>query len=409
MRRYLLTALYVFLSLTLIRTAYADTSSRSFVVKKPDQKLALIIGNGGYKTAPLKNPVKDAQDIAQTLERVGFNVTLKKNQSQSEMRGAIREFGRKIRKGGIGLFYYAGHGMQINGENFLIPVGNDIQEEDEIPDQAIKLSLVLNKMDTAKNKMNVVILDACRDNPFARSFRSASKGLALVDGPTGTFIAYSTQPGATASDGDASNGLYTKHLLNNILIPGLTIEQVFKRVRTQVMKDSGKKQVPWELSSLIGEDFYFLGQGSQPASVSAPIQQVAMLEPTEYLNSDVVSDEGIHQKFSYNETVFSPLIAGSQNNSLDPGSTNSFDSTTEEITISFDFNKLPIGTLIKGIWSDDGRSTNLQEMFLVSSKENDHMSFKLNKPLGGFTQGSYTFNIYLEDNNVGSIDFKIMK
>lgn len=390
--------------LLLILSTQVYSATDTISTSDLSQKFALVIGNSSYKRSPLTNPVNDAHDIAQALETVGFQVTLKKNQSQSEMREAIRKFGRKIRKGGIGLFYYAGHGMQIKGENFLIPVGNDIQEEDEIADQAIRLNLVLNKMDTAENKMNIVILDACRDNPFARSFRSTNKGLALVDGPMGTFIAYSTQPGATASDGDSSNGLYTKHLLDNILKPGLTIEQVFKRVRNQVMSDSENKQIPWELSSLTGEDFYFLDEVGTPE----PAQQVAMLEPE--VNLSQPTDDNGKRNLNYHVPIFGQLfINDGQNDTSDIRSIYPFARTTETISISFDINNLPKGALIKGIWSDAGRNISLQEMFLVTVKENDRMSFKLKKPLGGFTQGSYTFDIYYEGNVVGSADFEIMK
>ena len=381
---------------------YSATDTIS--VSDLSQKFALVIGNSNYKRSPLTNPVNDAHDIARVLEAVGFQVTLKKNQSQSEMREVIREFGRKIRKGGVGLFYYAGHGMQIKGENFLIPVGNDIQEEDEIADQAIRLSLVLNKMDTAENKMNIVILDACRDNPFTRSFRSTSKGLALVDGPMGTLIAYSTQPGATASDGDSSNGLYTKHLLDNILKPGLTIEQVFKRVRNQVMSDSENKQIPWELSSLTGEDFYFLGDVGSPA----PALQVAMLEPA-VNQSQPINDSG-ERNLNFHAPIFGKLfINDGQNDTSDIKRISPFARATDTISISFDIDNLPKGALIKGIWSDAGRKISLQEMFLVTVKKSDRMSFKLKKPFGGFTQGNYTFDIYYEGNVVGSADFEIMK
>ncbi len=396
------TVCYLFL-LMLYKPVFSDIGTA--LINNSGQRFALVIGNSHYQTSPLNNPVNDAQDIAQLLEKIGFQVSLKKDQSQSEMRAAIRDFGYKIRNGGVGLFYYAGHGMQINGENFLIPIGNDIQEEDEISDQAIKLNLVLNKMATADNKMNIVILDACRDNPFVRSFRSASKGLALVDGPTGTFIAYSTQPGATASDGDSSNGLYTKHLLNNMLKPGLTIEQVFKRVRNQVMKDSGQKQIPWELSSLIGEDFYFLNKADAD---SVPVQQVAMLESDVQL-SLATTMEDTQRNIGHPKILFGPLTIKEQNDSSNTSILYPFTSLTETISISFDVNDLPPGTLIKGVWSDAGRNTNLQEMFLVSVKENDRMSFKLIKPLGGFTQGTYMFNIYHDGDIVSSAEFEIMK
>lgn len=231
------------------------------------KRIALVIGNGAYTSAPpLKNPPNDARDMAGTLKTLGFDVTSGINVGQKDMKRLIREFGLKLKNGGSGLFYYAGHGVQSKGRNFLIPVDADIQSEADVEDSAVDVSLVLNYMDDAQNGLNIVILDACRNNPFARSFRSATGGLAQVDAPTGTLIAYATAPGRVASDGPGQNGLYTSELLKQMRVPGLSVTDIFMRVRAEVIKQTGSKQVPWEASSLVGS-FYFAG--SSPTASNA--------------------------------------------------------------------------------------------------------------------------------------------
>ena len=214
---------------------------------------ALVVGNNAYPTAPLRNPVNDARAIARALRDVGFNVMLVEDGSQLATQRAIRTFGDNIAKGGVGLFYFAGHGMQVRGKNFLIPVNAEIAREDEIEFTAIDVNLVLAKMDSAKNPLNIVILDACRNNPFGRGFRSAQAGLAQVDAPTGSFIAFATAPGSVAADGAGENGVYTKYLLAEMARPGVPIEQLFKQVRIGVMTETAGRQIPWESSSLRGE------------------------------------------------------------------------------------------------------------------------------------------------------------
>jgi len=217
---------------------------------------ALVVGNANYAVAPLINSANDATAVAKVLERAGFKVDLKINASQKQLQDAVTAFGDKLKAGGAGLFYLAGHGVQIKGRNFMMPVGTDIKREDEVPYKAVDVQQVLDKMETAKNRINVVILDACRDNPFARSSRSGSGGLSQVDAPIGSLVAFATAPGSVASDGKGSNGLYTQHLLANMERPGLPIEEIFKRVRLGVRLDSNGGQVPWESTSLEG-DFYF--------------------------------------------------------------------------------------------------------------------------------------------------------
>lgn len=171
-----------------------------------EARTALVIGNGGYKDAPLKNPPSDARAMAQALTACGFKVSLVVDANRAEMFRAVREFGERIRGGGVGLFYYAGQGMQVRGANYLIPVGVDINSEDEVPVQALDVNAVLGKMDTAKNRVNLLILDACRNNPFVRSFRSASRGLTQMEAPSGSFLAFATAPAAPPAMGMANSG-----------------------------------------------------------------------------------------------------------------------------------------------------------------------------------------------------------
>ena len=221
-------------------------------------RTALVIGNSQYEVGSLRNPANDAQDMGDALMKLGFDVTLKLNAGQEDMESAISEFGRQLYQGGIGLFYYAGHGVQVGGENYLIPVNATIESESDVRYKAVNIGQVLGKMGEARNGLNMVILDACRDNPFAKSFRSSSRGLAVVSSSAvkGTLIAYATSPGNVASDGDDRNGLYTKHLLQHISAPGIPVEQVFKRVLQGVELDTNGKQSPWTSSSFSG-DFSF--------------------------------------------------------------------------------------------------------------------------------------------------------
>jgi hypothetical protein len=229
-----------------------------------EQRTALVIGNSTYSSGPLKNPVNDATDMATALQKLGFKVILKKNANLETMEEAIEDFGNRLKRGGVGLFYYAGHGVQVNGVNFLIPVGAKVNKESDVRYKAVDAGRILDEMANANNSLNIVLLDACRDNPFGKSFRSASRGLAIVsNAPTGTFISYSTGPGQVARDGEGRNSPYTRALLQYMQEPGIPIGNVFMKVRQKLRKDTG--QVPWELSSLEG-DFYFI---SGPVSEAA--------------------------------------------------------------------------------------------------------------------------------------------
>ena len=220
-------------------------------------RAALVIGNGAYPQYSLKNPVNDARDLAYVLKKIGFSVTTKINASHRDMRDAIHQFGNTLRSGGVGLFYFAGHGVQVDGINYLLPTDADIRDQSDIPYEAIDAGRILAKMEEAGNKLNIIILDACRNNPFRGRFRSINRGLAKMDAPTGSILAYATAPGSVAADGDGRNGLYTSKLLKYIRKEGLNIESVFKQVRIEVMQASDNRQVPWESSSLT-VDFFFV-------------------------------------------------------------------------------------------------------------------------------------------------------
>ena len=238
-----------------------------------EPRIALVMGNGAYDTAPLANPPNDAKLMAGTLARLGFEVIERRDGDQATMKRAIQEFGARLERAGpaaIGLFFYAGHGVQLNGRNYLIPTRARIERDSDLEIEAVSADWVLEQMRYARNRLNLVILDACRNNPFARSFRSADRGLAKMDAPAGVLIAYSTAPGDVAADGNSRNSPYTEALARAVGEPNLPVEQVFKRTRIAVLGATAGRQTPWESSSLTG-DFYFAG-GVGAAGASARTQ-----------------------------------------------------------------------------------------------------------------------------------------
>jgi uncharacterized caspase-like protein len=222
-------------------------------------RVALVIGNGRYSDSPLRNPVNDASDVADKLRGLGFEVTLLTDAGQRKMERSIRDFGSKLARADIRLFYYAGHGIQVQGANYLIPVDADVATEYDVKYEAVNANRVLDGMAAAGNGVNILILDACRNNPFARSFRSASRGLARMDAPSGTVVVYATALGDVAADGSGRNGVFTKNLLANIDRKGLTLEQVFKRAGKGVMRDTNGSQEPW-ISFSLYDDIYLAGK-----------------------------------------------------------------------------------------------------------------------------------------------------
>ena len=266
MRRLLL----LFFIIVLISNAYAE--DRALVLKKMknEKRVALIIGNSAYDNSPLKNPVNDAKLMNETLKKLGFETIVKTNADYAGMMQAIDQFGISIRGGGVGLFYYAGHGIQIDGANYLVPLNSGIQSEPEVKYRAINSGLVMAKMESAGNRMNIMILDACRNNPFERSFRSSEKGLATMDAPTGSFIAYAMETRKMSRDGSGNNGLFTEKFVEALKTPNLTIEQVFKNTRALVMNNTNKTQVPFTSSSIVGDFYFNLSGGAERYTVDVP-------------------------------------------------------------------------------------------------------------------------------------------
>jgi outer membrane protein assembly factor BamB len=241
-------------------------------------RTALVIGNSAYPFGPLVNPANDAKLIAETLRKTGFEVTIVLDANRVALQTALLDFSRDIRsKDTVGLFYYAGHGAQVNGANYLIPVDADIKSETEVKIFGINVDEFISTLERADGRTNIVILDACRNNPFGASTRSANRGMALPDAPAGTFVALSTSPGAVALDGEGQNSPYAEALSQSMLEPNVSIEQAFKVTRRLVLQNTKQKQVPWETSSLTG-DFFFLPQAETPAPVVVAAPE-AVVEP----------------------------------------------------------------------------------------------------------------------------------
>ena len=194
-------------------TVAQPTSPRA---KAHETRVALVIGNSDYRSAPLDNPANDASDLAAALEKLGFNVLVRENVGERGLKEAVDVFAKHLQKGGIGLFFFAGHGVQLKDQNFLLPVDVGFESEADVSFKSVSAEYVLSRMAEAGNRINIVILDACRNNPLQQSRKTINKGLGVMNvgrAEKGTFIAYATSPGSTAADGTGRNGLYTKHLL----------------------------------------------------------------------------------------------------------------------------------------------------------------------------------------------------
>ncbi|WP_207691606.1 SUMF1/EgtB/PvdO family nonheme iron enzyme [Desulfonema limicola] len=298
------------------------------IVTGKESRYALIIGNGAYKTAPLKNPVNDSRDMERTLKELNFDVIYRENADQRTMKQAISEFGEKLRQDrGTGLFYFAGHGIQVRGRNYLIPIDAKIETESDAEYESVDAGRILGKMEDAGNKLNIVILDACRNNPFARGFRSNPSGLAAMRGPVGSIIVYATAENSVAADGSERNGLFTKYLLRHIKTPGLKIQDVVMNTRIDVAQESGSKQIPYEYSSLMG-NFYFAGNGG---SVMPPAQvPVTPQPPVIPVTSDELTNS-LGMKFVYIEP--GSFMMGSPEN--EPGRDS--DETRHRVTLTKGF------------------------------------------------------------------------
>jgi hypothetical protein len=232
-------------------------------------RTALVIGNAAYADQPLKNPVNDARLMADTLKRQGFEVTTRLNANRRDMKEAIQSFIARLDKNSIGLFYFAGHGLEVKGRNYLVPVNASIASEADVEFEAIDAGRVLGGFEVANNGLNMLILDACRNNPYSRGFRGGdSRGLQPMRPASGSLVLYATEPGQVADDGaGAKNGLFTANLVKAINTPGLKIEDVFKHTAIEVHHQSGKQQTPYIEGVILGDFYFSLPDGSAPSPI----------------------------------------------------------------------------------------------------------------------------------------------
>ena len=298
-----------------------------------ENRVALVIGQSNYRSVvALPNPANDAKAMSQLLSDAGFEVLSAADLSQNEMRERVSDFAAKVAAKGpdtVALVFYAGHGLQIDGENFLIPVDIDPKREADIPLQAVRLNDILNTLTSVPSRMRILLLDACRNNPFPAINQSAGNGLAIVDAKTGapgTFLSFSTSPGAEAEDGSGADSPYTSALLLAAKEPGLSIEDTFKRVRVSVNKVTEGRQTPWDSSSLTDDFRFFAGPGAvastQPASLQPASKQPVLKrgvdewrreltgKPVEVANEIIVADgtEEAYEAFVglFTQPPFSP-------------------------------------------------------------------------------------------------------
>jgi hypothetical protein len=231
-----------------------------------EARTALVIGNSAYPSAKLANPVNDASDIAIVLRNAGFDVSLRTNIDRQAMRESIHWLGKTLKQtGGVGLFFFAGHGLQVKGENYLIPIIDRIGSEEEIKQKTVMAAEAVDAMSAANNRLNIIVLDACRDNPISSS---VARGLSRIDSNASQFVSFSTSPGSVALDGEGRNSPYTKQLSAAIGVPNLNIEQTFKLALKGVYQETVGRQTPWISSSFFG-DFVFQetanSQGKPPS------------------------------------------------------------------------------------------------------------------------------------------------
>ncbi|MBU2409352.1 MAG: caspase family protein, partial [Gammaproteobacteria bacterium] len=251
--------------------APAQQSAPAAKAAPVERRIALVIGNARYAKFPLGNPENDARLIAGNLRRLGFEVDERLNLNVLQFRRALREFAREVQKDdAVSVFYYAGHGVQIDGRNYLLPVDINLRDEEEVKDESVDIDeLFLSRIEKARSHPRIVILDACRNNPFVRKTRNVRTAGGLAEmGARGTLIAFASAPGAPAEDGpDGSNSVYTRHLAQEMMVPGLEVEPMFKNVRVKVLRETQERQLPWVNTSLTSNFSFNPGQVDARAAV----------------------------------------------------------------------------------------------------------------------------------------------
>jgi TPR repeat protein len=269
-----------------------------------ERRIALVVGNSAYQNvAPLDNPAHDAALMAQTLKELGFSLTgdaAQLNLDKRALDDAVQAFGRQVQGADVAMFYFAGHGVQVRGANYLVPIGANPTREADVDFQMVDVNVVLNQMQGSGTRLNMIILDACRNNPFGgRSLRTAGGGLAQIRAPDGTLISYATQPGNVAQDGDDGHSPYTRALAATMKRPGLDLFQTFNEVGLTVKRATGGAQQPWVSSSPIDGSFYFSGAPPAPSSAAVSHQDEAPTEATRQetrlatLTASLPADEGV--------------------------------------------------------------------------------------------------------------------
>ncbi len=283
----------------LIETQQAPAPGVPSALSGPEQRVALVIGNSNYRNAPqLANPDHDAQSMAQFLNSAGFEVVEATDLTQNDMIKVVQDFSARVQAHGpntVAMIYYAGHGVQLAGENYLVPVDAKVSSAGDLVSDSVRLVDVMATLEAIPSRMRIVVLDACRNNPFP-TINDAGRGLAIVDAPDGSIVGYSTAPGSEALDGDGGHSPYTSAFLNLAREPNVPIEQLFKRIRLDVAHSTDGAQTPWESSSLTS-DFYFFGDTAVAATrppVHAPVVQMASNLPTRSVRQayDFVVSEG---------------------------------------------------------------------------------------------------------------------
>lgn len=265
----------VILSFSLLQAS----SSRSIYLQKysDENRVALVIGNAKYsRFSPLSNTLNDAKDIATLLKEKNFDLIYVEDGDLQSMEKGVKEFASKLQKGGVGFFYYAGHGLQINDSNYLIPVNSTITNAIDVKYKSLPVNYLIDMMESAHNRLNIIVLDACRNDPFKRG----GGGLAQINSAKGMYIAFATGPGQVASDGDDHNGLFTKHLLTNIKRSNVTLDEVFNQTRKGVYTESNGEQLPWTSTSVIG-NFYFNIESVETNTTTPTVTPIVTPKPKE--------------------------------------------------------------------------------------------------------------------------------
>lgn len=285
------------------------------------QKFALVIGNGAYtELGPLVNPVNDAADMAAVLGDMGFKVTTVLNGSLDQIENAILRLKNdlSVSRDAYGFFFYAGHGVQSNGENYLIPVDANIPSENFLRSRAVSVQMMLNELNDARNSLNVIVLDACRDNPFSWS-RSGTRGLAIVSNqPADSIIVYATSAGQRASDGQGRNGLFTSQLLHNLSEPGLEVAEIFRRTGADVSRESNRQQVPAIYNQFFG--IAYLGNVPEGAAAVKSSPRPTSTQPVKN-TSNGKTDKDTHLwsiGASVGSTFTAPLFMGTLHGTISP-------------------------------------------------------------------------------------------